>query len=247
MWRHAWSRYDCPPTEQASLVYCKLSVARMGTLRDLQLALQQKIEELRQRDALIDELELELDEKDALIQKLQTELDKYRSILRPATVVSQHGPYVGPAQLLGSHLGPPQLQVPLVGLPTSSPPSPQGQPAQVPLQPALQAPQSQIQGSLVQGSHTEPEQAPPPTTETGNMGLHTVDLHTGGPHIETHQNQTLQTNQHEHLPVEYLNSTEPTVNQSQRIKRTAISAEPASSRTAQELQTCLRRIPKSQT
>ncbi|XP_043537509.1 cGMP-dependent protein kinase 1-like isoform X1 [Chiloscyllium plagiosum] len=56
----------------------------MGTLRDLQYALQEKIEELRQRDALIDELELELDHKDELIQKLQTELDKYRSVLRPA-------------------------------------------------------------------------------------------------------------------------------------------------------------------
>ncbi|XP_033932839.1 cGMP-dependent protein kinase 1-like, partial [Pseudochaenichthys georgianus] len=57
----------------------------MGTLRDLQYALQEKIEELRQRDALIDELELELDQKDELIQHLQTELDKYRSVLRPAT------------------------------------------------------------------------------------------------------------------------------------------------------------------
>ena len=54
----------------------------MGTLRDPQLALQVKIEELRQRDQLIDELELDLDEKDALIQRLQTELDKYRSIMR---------------------------------------------------------------------------------------------------------------------------------------------------------------------
>ncbi|GFO04262.1 cGMP-dependent protein kinase 1 [Plakobranchus ocellatus] len=57
----------------------------MGTLRDLQLALQEKIEELRQRDSLIDELEGELDEKDSLIQRLQTELDKYRSILPSAT------------------------------------------------------------------------------------------------------------------------------------------------------------------
>ncbi|CAL1599859.1 unnamed protein product [Knipowitschia caucasica] len=57
----------------------------MGTLRDLQYALQQKIEELRQRDALIDELELELDQKDELIQRLQNELDKYRSVIRPAT------------------------------------------------------------------------------------------------------------------------------------------------------------------
>uniref|UniRef100_A0A6Q2ZBZ9 Cyclic nucleotide-binding domain-containing protein n=1 Tax=Esox lucius TaxID=8010 RepID=A0A6Q2ZBZ9_ESOLU len=57
----------------------------MGTLRDLQYALQEKIEELRQRDTLIDELELELDQKDELIQKLQNELDKYRSVIKPAT------------------------------------------------------------------------------------------------------------------------------------------------------------------
>uniref|UniRef100_A0A4X2JVT9 Cyclic nucleotide-binding domain-containing protein n=1 Tax=Vombatus ursinus TaxID=29139 RepID=A0A4X2JVT9_VOMUR len=65
----------------------------MGTLRDLQYALQEKIEELRQRDALIDELELELDQKDELIQKLQNELDKYRSVIRPATQQAQqaHG------------------------------------------------------------------------------------------------------------------------------------------------------------
>lgn len=54
-------------------------------MRDLQYALQEKIEELRQRDALIDELELELDQKDELIQRLQNELDKYRSVIRPAT------------------------------------------------------------------------------------------------------------------------------------------------------------------
>uniref|UniRef100_A0A8C5CZ92 cGMP-dependent protein kinase n=1 Tax=Gadus morhua TaxID=8049 RepID=A0A8C5CZ92_GADMO len=52
----------------------------MGTLRDLQLALQLKIEELRQRDALIDELELELDTKDDLIRQLQLELDRHRSV-----------------------------------------------------------------------------------------------------------------------------------------------------------------------
>uniref|UniRef100_A0A8C1SE38 Cyclic nucleotide-binding domain-containing protein n=1 Tax=Cyprinus carpio TaxID=7962 RepID=A0A8C1SE38_CYPCA len=50
----------------------------MGTLRDLQFALQLKIEELRQRDALIDELELELDAKDDLIRRLQDELDRLR-------------------------------------------------------------------------------------------------------------------------------------------------------------------------
>ncbi|XP_034547972.1 cGMP-dependent protein kinase 1 isoform X2 [Notolabrus celidotus] len=51
----------------------------MGTLRDLQFALQLKIEELRQRDTLIDELELELDTKDELIRGLQDELDRYRA------------------------------------------------------------------------------------------------------------------------------------------------------------------------
>ncbi|KAM9801229.1 cGMP-dependent protein kinase 1-like [Neosynchiropus ocellatus] len=51
-----------------------------GTLRDLQLALQLKIEELRQRDALIDELELELDSKDDLIHELQVELDRHRRV-----------------------------------------------------------------------------------------------------------------------------------------------------------------------
>ncbi|XP_077418430.1 cGMP-dependent protein kinase 1 [Vanacampus margaritifer] len=51
----------------------------MGTLRDLQFALQLKIEELRQRDTLIDELELELDTKDDLIRRLQEELDRYRA------------------------------------------------------------------------------------------------------------------------------------------------------------------------
>ncbi|KAH9487994.1 hypothetical protein Btru_066768 [Bulinus truncatus] len=60
----------------------------MGTLRDLQLALQEKIEELRQRDDLIDELESELDEKESLIQRLQRELDKYRSVLPSATANS---------------------------------------------------------------------------------------------------------------------------------------------------------------
>lgn len=53
----------------------------MATLRELQAALQLKLEELRQRDELLDELEAELDSKDALIERLYQELDKYRSIL----------------------------------------------------------------------------------------------------------------------------------------------------------------------
>ena len=60
----------------------------MGTLRELQLALQGKIEELRQRDELIDELEVELDDKETMIQRLQTELDKYRSILPKANATT---------------------------------------------------------------------------------------------------------------------------------------------------------------
>ncbi|XP_040898400.1 cGMP-dependent protein kinase 1 isoform X1 [Toxotes jaculatrix] len=63
----------------------------MGTLRDLQFALQLKIEELRQRDTLIDELELELDTKDELIRRLQEELDRYRA------TVSLPGPSAGSA------------------------------------------------------------------------------------------------------------------------------------------------------
>ncbi len=65
--------------------YSARNIRGMATLRDLQFALQQKIEELRQRDELIDDLEIELDEKDALIQRLKNELDKYRAVIRPAT------------------------------------------------------------------------------------------------------------------------------------------------------------------
>lgn len=61
----------------------------MATLRDLQRALREKIEELRQRDELIDELENELDEKDTLIKKIQNELDKYRSILKNANLLQR--------------------------------------------------------------------------------------------------------------------------------------------------------------
>ena len=61
---------------------CVYPFRDMGTLRDMQFALQLKIEELRQRDSLIDELELELDTKDDLIRQLQTELDKHRNALQ---------------------------------------------------------------------------------------------------------------------------------------------------------------------
>jgi len=54
----------------------------MATLRELQLSLREKIEEVRQRDELIDELESELEQKDALVNCLYSELDKYRAVVR---------------------------------------------------------------------------------------------------------------------------------------------------------------------
>ncbi len=53
--------------------------------------LREKLEEVRQRDDLIDELESELDDKDSLIQRLQSELDKCRSILVAANLRPYHG------------------------------------------------------------------------------------------------------------------------------------------------------------
>ncbi|XP_051269255.1 cGMP-dependent protein kinase 1-like isoform X2 [Dicentrarchus labrax] len=73
-----------------------------GTLRDLQLALQLKIEELRQRDSLIDELELELDTKDDLIRQLQVELDRHRN-------ASQHAVNAGETANTGAAVQTPAL------------------------------------------------------------------------------------------------------------------------------------------
>lgn len=70
--------YSCTPTETSAAAG---ETPIMCTLRELQLALREKIAELRQRDELIDELEAELDEKETIIERLHNELDKYRSIL----------------------------------------------------------------------------------------------------------------------------------------------------------------------
>lgn len=51
------------------------------TLRELQFVLRQKVEEIEQRDELIDELENEIDKKDEIISRLQNEVDKCRSVL----------------------------------------------------------------------------------------------------------------------------------------------------------------------
>ena len=61
----------------------------MCTLRELQLALRDKIEELEQRDQLIDELEQELGDKDILIRRLRLELDKYKSIVCSPSTTSR--------------------------------------------------------------------------------------------------------------------------------------------------------------
>ena len=56
----------------------------MGTLRELQTMLRDKIEEVRQRDLLLDELEQELDLKDALIIRLQNQLKEALSKVNDA-------------------------------------------------------------------------------------------------------------------------------------------------------------------
>lgn len=61
----------------------------MATLRDFQLALQEKLQELKQKDEIIEELEEELSEKEALVEKLQFELRKYRNLL-----LNGNSPYV---------------------------------------------------------------------------------------------------------------------------------------------------------
>lgn len=87
----------------------------MATLRELQAALRLKLEELRQRDALLDELEEELDSKDALIETLYQELDKCRSILdfSRGTAGGKTGPRGAPPAGRGSRIppqGPPTIQ-----------------------------------------------------------------------------------------------------------------------------------------
>lgn len=84
---------------EGDICFCYMWLQVMGTLRDLQFALQLKIEELRQRDTLIDELELELDTKDELIRRLQEELDRYRATVSlpgpsAASAGAEHGAFI---------------------------------------------------------------------------------------------------------------------------------------------------------
>lgn len=60
------------------------SSSNMGSVRDLNHALQQKDSEIKMKDSRILILEQELKKKDEAIQKLNRELDKYRSVLQPS-------------------------------------------------------------------------------------------------------------------------------------------------------------------
>lgn len=54
----------------------------MATLRDFQVALQQKIIEIQERDEFIEELEEEIVEKNQHIENLKLELAKYKSLVK---------------------------------------------------------------------------------------------------------------------------------------------------------------------
>lgn len=63
----------------------------MGSLRELQHALQEKNSELKMKDSRIMALEQELRRKDELVRRLESELDKYRSVLQPASATNSGG------------------------------------------------------------------------------------------------------------------------------------------------------------
>jgi len=56
----------------------------MGSLRELQHALQEKNTEMKMKDSRILALEQELKRRNEIIRRLESELDKYRSVLQPA-------------------------------------------------------------------------------------------------------------------------------------------------------------------
>ena len=58
---------------------------KMSSLRDLQQSLALRIEEVKQRDSLIDHLEREIHARDKQIRAMQAELDKFKQILKPMT------------------------------------------------------------------------------------------------------------------------------------------------------------------
>ncbi|XP_068711115.1 cGMP-dependent protein kinase 1-like isoform X2 [Montipora capricornis] len=60
------------------------TTANMGSLRELQHALQEKNTEMKMKDCRILALEQELKRRNEIIRRLESELDKYRSVLQPA-------------------------------------------------------------------------------------------------------------------------------------------------------------------
>lgn len=60
------------------------TTVKMGSLRELQHALQEKNTEMKMKDSRILSLEQELKRRNEIIRRLESELDKYRSVLQPA-------------------------------------------------------------------------------------------------------------------------------------------------------------------
>ena len=60
------------------------TTVKMGSLRELQHALQEKNTEMKMKDSRILVLEQELKKWDEIIRRLESELDKYRLVLQPA-------------------------------------------------------------------------------------------------------------------------------------------------------------------
>ncbi|XP_023244019.1 uncharacterized protein LOC111641991 [Centruroides sculpturatus] len=60
-----------------------VSLEHMTSVRDLQLALEQKEREVRQKDLRIDSLEMEIRAKNMFIKQLQAELEKFRMAMKP--------------------------------------------------------------------------------------------------------------------------------------------------------------------
>ncbi|XP_052768823.1 cGMP-dependent protein kinase 1-like isoform X2 [Mya arenaria] len=72
----------------------------MSTLRDLQLALSGVLEQVRQRDEVINRLESEVEEKDAVIEKLRNELDKQQTAVHQSVAAALRS--ASENELLGS-------------------------------------------------------------------------------------------------------------------------------------------------
>ena len=66
--------------------------SKMGSHRELQQALQDRVNEVKTKDSRIGALEQEVRRQDEQIKKLESELDKYRSVLQPPASASASQP-----------------------------------------------------------------------------------------------------------------------------------------------------------